>query len=162
MNKIANIESEDMPAALIDILADFKELKLSNEKMSDAIRLIITHSLSKADSERMQLSKLFVALHGLELSADVFMNALKVILQNLFVLESEYHCVKSSVSMYAARAVTDQLISFDELSSLMRHGAHYPLFFLCMQNMHKLNTKEWLRAQLEKSKISLIEMLPSK
>ena len=162
LNKIANIESEDMAAALGHILAEFKELKLSNEKMSEAIRLIITHSLSKTDGERMQLSKLFVALHGLEVSADVFMNALKVILQSLFVLESEYHCVKSSVSMYAARAVTDQLISFDELSSLMRHGAHYPLFFLCMQNMHKLNTKEWLRAQLEKSKISLIEMLPSK
>ena len=30
-----------------------------------------------------------------------------------------------------------------------------------MQNMHKLRSPEWLRGQLERSKINLVEMLPS-
>ncbi len=95
------------------------------------------------------------------MTADIFLNGFKVILQSLISLESEYHCVKSNISMYAARAVCDLIISLDDLGALMRHGAHYPLFFLCMQNIHKLKTKEWLRAQLEKSRINLIEMLPA-
>ncbi len=144
------------------IKGEFKDLKLSNEKFSEVIRLIITHSLSKTDSERLNISRLFMSLHAQEsITADIFLNGFKVILQSLANLESEYHCVKSNISMYAARAVCDLIITFDDLGVLMRHGAHYPLFFLCMQNIHKLKTKEWLRAQLEKSKISLIEMLPA-
>jgi len=145
---------------------DIKEFKLNNEKLSEVIRLVIAHSLSKSDSDRLNLSKLFVTLHKssnstVVMSTDVFMNGLKMTLLNLTNLESEYHCVKSNVSMYAARAVCDSIITFDDLGIVMRHGTHYPLFFLCMQNMHKLKSKEWLREQLERSKISLIEMLPS-
>lgn len=95
------------------------------------------------------------------MSGETFINGLKTTLHNLTNLESEYHCVKSNISLFAARAVCDQIVALDELGALMRHGNHYPLFFLCMQNMHKLETKEWLRARLEKSKINLIEMLPS-
>jgi hypothetical protein len=31
-----------------------------------------------------------------------------------------------------------------------------------MQNMHKIKSQEWLRQQLEKSKVNLVDMLPSK
>jgi translation initiation factor 4G len=89
------------------------------------------------------------------------MNGFKLILQNLSNLESEYHFVKSNISLYAARAVCDQIISLSDLAQLMKYGAYYPLFFLCMQNMHKLKTPEWLRNQLEKSKINLVDMLPA-
>jgi translation initiation factor 4G len=63
--------------------------------------------------------------------------------------------------MYAARAVCDQIISVSDLAHLMKHGDYYPLFFLCMQNMHKLKTPEWLRSQLEQSKVNLVDMLPA-
>lgn len=136
--------------------------------MSEAIRIVITYSLTKDDINRLKISQLFIRLHNLEtesglhfMSSEIFINGLKTILQNLQNLESEYHCVKSNISMFAARAVCDQILTLDDLGSMMRHGNHYPLFFLCMQNMHKLETKDWLRSQLEKSKINLIEMLPS-
>lgn len=151
-----------------DIFEKIKELKLSNDKLSEAIRIIITHSLSKDDIDRLKISQLFIRLHNLEtesglhfMSSEIFINGLKTILQNLSNLESEYHCVKSNISMFAARAVCDQILTFDDLGSMMRHGNHYPLFFLCMQNIHKIETKDWLRSQLEKSKINLLEMLPS-
>lgn len=150
-----------------DCLNEFKEFKLTNEKLSEAIRMLITDSLSRSDTDRLELSRLFIRLHATEIesgvlmSSETFVNGLKVILQNLSNLESEYHCVKSNISMFAARAVCNTIMTFDELGAIMKHGAHYPLFFLCMQNMHKLKTKEWMRAELEKSKINLLEMLPS-
>jgi len=85
-----------------------------------------------------------------------------VILENLSDLETEYHFVKSNISLYAARAVCDGVITFHDLAQEMKYGAYYPLFFLCMQNMHKIKSQEWLRQQLEKSKVNLVDMLPSK
>ena len=89
------------------------------------------------------------------------MNGLKTVLQNLSVLEREHHCVKSNVSLFAARGVCDQIIAFADLAALMCHGAFYPLFFLCMQNMHRLmGSENRLREQLECSRVNLVDMLP--
>jgi len=76
-------------------------------------------------------------------------------------LESQHHLVKSHLSLFVARAVCDQIITFNDLANLMKYGAYYPLFFLCMQSMHKLKSQKWLRDQLELSKILLLDMLPS-
>lgn len=153
---------------LTECINQFKTLKLQQgDKLNETIRIVITHSLAMTDTERMSISQLFISLHLPEtnelcfMSSEVFIGGLRMVLQNLVNLESEYHCVKSSISMFAARAVCDLIITLDDLGALMRHGAHYPLFFLCMQNIHKLRTKEWLRQQLERSKISLVEMLPA-
>ena len=139
-----------------------KQFNFNSEQTSEMISLIIVHTLSKSDLDRLNMSKLFIEFHEtISVSTDMFMNGFKLILQNLSNLESEYHFVKSNISLYAARAVCDQIISLSDLAQLMKYGAYYPLFFLCMQNMHKLKTPEWLRNQLEKSKINLVDMLPA-
>ena len=165
-------EPSDLKRVIESSAKELKTLQLSNEQLSEMINLIMVHTLPRTDLDRLNVSKLFIEFHNygstnatqngqasLAISADMFMNGFKIILQNLSSLESEYHCVKSNISLYAARAVCDQIISFTDLSNLMRHGAYYPLFFLCMQNMHKLKTPEWLRNQLERSKINLVDML---
>lgn len=154
---------ENVENVLDKCLNELKDFKLINDKYSEAVHIILTHSLSKTSPERLNISRLFKGLHNQstnEMTTELYLTGFRHILQNLANLESEYHCVKSNISMFAARAVCDCIITFDDLGLLMRHGAHYPLFFLCMQNMHKLRSKEWLRSQLEKSKINLIEMLP--
>lgn len=119
----------------------------------------IVNTLSKTDLDRLYTSKLFIELE--KQANDLFMNGFKLVLQNLTHLESEYHCVKSNISMFAARAVCDGLITLNDLAYQMKNGAYYPLFFLCMQNMHKLKSPEWLRSLIEKSKINLVDMLPN-
>lgn len=154
-------------------------------QLSEMIRFMVVQTLSKEDIDRLNVSKLFIEFHNASLLPyDVFMNVsieinfykfkkkikflrllkkgFNVILENLSDLESEFHFVKSNISLYAARAVCDGVITFHELACEMKHGAYYPLFFLCMQNMHKIKSQDWLRQQLEKSKINLIDMLPSK
>jgi hypothetical protein len=153
-------------------LAKIDDLKLTNEQTSELIYLLIVSTLSKSATDRHNASKLFIQLNQLGVftngggrtNTDLFMNGLKTVLLNLSTLERECPCVKSNVSLFAARGTCDQLIAFADLAALMRHGAYYPLFFLCMQNMHKLigsgGGHEWLRAQLEKSKVNLVDMLP--
>ena len=70
--------------------------------------------------------------------------------------------VKSYVAKFAARAVIDELISLVELSEPLRGGAHYPLFMLCLQQISKLEDKEWLVKAFTDSKIELPTMLPGK
>ncbi len=140
-----------------------KQFNLNAEQTSEMISLIIVHTLSRSDLDRLNTSKLFIEFHEAStvfVTSDMFMNGFKLILQNLSNLEREYHFVKSNISLYAARAVCDQIISLGDLAHLMKYGDYYPLFFLCMQNMHKLKTPEWLRNQLEKSKVNLVDMLP--
>ncbi len=142
----------------------FRDLKMTKEQLSESIRAIITYSLSKSDLDRLNISKLFANFHKKEthvITTDVFLNGFKVVLNNLNNLETEFHFVKSYISLYAARSIYDNIISFGDLAHLMKNGAFYPLFFLCMQNLHKLKSPEWLRVQLERFKINLIEMLPS-
>lgn len=142
----------------------FRDLKFTNEQLSESVRVIITYSLSKSDFDRLNISKLFAQFHKNDkhvITTDVFLNGFKVVLNNLNNLETEFHFVKSYISLYAARSIYDNIISFGDLAHLMKNGAFYPLFFLCMQNLHKLKSPEWLRVQLERFKINLIEMLPT-
>ena len=154
---------------LSKFLAKLNSLKLSNDQTSELIYLVIVNTLSKSDMDRLNASKLFIELNTLSIfntnnnKNDLFMNGFKLILHNLSHLECEYNLVKSNISLFAARAVCDQIIGFSDLAQLMKNGQYYPLFFLCMQNMDKLKgeeNKEWLRSQLEKSRVNLIEMLP--
>lgn len=174
----SEIKEDDFNLILDETITKLKSFKLTNEQISELVYLIIVHTLSKTDTDRLNTSKLFIEFNkigssswsipatlnvnnSLLLTSEIFINGFKLVLQNLNNLESEYHFVKSNISLYAARAVCDQIITFNDLSLLMKYGAYYPLFFLCMQNMHKLKTPEWLRSHLERSKINLIDMLPN-
>jgi len=178
---------EDFDAHLDRTMQQLRDLFKTNEQLSEAISLIIIHSFNnKTDLDRLNLSKLFIKLNSIKLNssnnwpmsttltastmtqstsssitAEIFMNALKQILNNLAELESQHHLVKSHLSLFVARAVCDQIITFNDLANLMKYGAFYPLFFLCMQSMHKLKSQKWLRDQLEWSKILLLDMLPN-
>jgi len=176
---------DDFDAHLDRTMQQLCDLFKTNEQLSEAISLIIIHSFNnKTDMDRLNLSKLFIRLNSIKLplpvntttfvanavaqstsssmTVEIFMNALKQILNNLAELESHHHLVKSHLSLFVARAVCDQIITLNDLANLMKYGAYYPLFFLCMQNMHKLKSQNWLRDQLELSKILLLDMLPSK
>lgn len=163
---LGELRDEELKELTDETINKLKTFKFTNEQISELIYLTIVHTLPKTDLDRLNTSKLFIEFSRISASqgtitSETFMNGFKLVLQNLNNLESEYHFVKSNASLYAARAVCDQIVTFNDLSLLMKHGAYYPLFFLCMQKMHKLKPAEWLRAQLEKSKINLVDMLPS-
>ena len=75
-------------------------------------------------------------------------------------LESDIPLVKSSVSKLAAHAVCKEVITLTELATPLKQGKHYPLFLLCLQQMHKIKDSDWLVKLYNDSKLELITMLP--
>ena len=68
--------------------------------------------------------------------------------------------MKSHMAKLAAGLVSEELLSLVELAEPMKYGAHYPLFLLCLQQIHKLTDKHWLLNTFNNSKIQLTDMLP--
>ena len=86
--------------------------------------------------------------------------AFSSILDQMKGLEDEVPLVRSHVAKFAARAVIDNIINLAELSEPMENGNHYPLFMLCLQQMTKLQDKDWLYKIFTDSKLHLQNMLP--
>ena len=88
------------------------------------------------------------------------LQAFGVLLEKMPELEVDVPLIKSHTAKFAARGVTDGIVSLCELAEPMHNGAHYPLFLLCLQQLHKQNDKEWLVKTFNDSKINLQDMLP--
>ena len=71
-----------------------------------------------------------------------------------------YHWLSRMWPRFAAQAVADGIITLIELSEPLEGGAHYPLFLLCLQQLHKLVDRDWLARTFNDSKIELMTMLP--
>ena len=86
--------------------------------------------------------------------------AFNSILENMTKLEQENPLAKSHVAHFAAAAVSNGIISIAELASPLTSGYLYPLFLLCLQQLAKLKSKEWLVKAFHNSKVNLQNMLP--
>lgn len=156
-------EKEESRKLLVEkTVTELSGMSLSNEQLAECVHLLITHALSSTSgnqtSEMGQLGKLFSRA---PLAAAFLAGLASHTLPTLATLESTYLCVKSNLSVMIATALCDEVMSFGDLSGLLRHGAHYPLFFLCMQHAARMRSPEWLRERIiTRSRISLVDMLP--
>jgi translation initiation factor 4G len=64
------------------------------------------------------------------------------------------------VAGFAAHAITSEIVTLSEVAELTEHGAHYPLFMLLLQQLHKTQGKPALGKLFTDSKINLLHMLP--
>ena len=88
------------------------------------------------------------------------MQGFKSVLEQLSDLEVEAPLIKTYVAGYAACAVTESIVSLQELATPMEQGAYYPLFLICLQQMVSLKDREWLVNMFNESKLDLQNMLP--
>uniref|UniRef100_A0A0L8G7H1 MIF4G domain-containing protein n=1 Tax=Octopus bimaculoides TaxID=37653 RepID=A0A0L8G7H1_OCTBM len=86
--------------------------------------------------------------------------AYRSLLEKLQELETDVPLIKSYVASYAAHAIGGNVISLSDLAEVLDKGAHYPLFLISLQQMHKQKDKEWLVNVFNESKINLQDMLP--
>ena len=84
----------------------------------------------------------------------------EAVTSQMSALGSDVPLVKSYVSKMAAHAVCSDVISLLDLAAPLKQGKHYPLFLLCLQQMHRLRDSEWLVNAYNDSKLELITMLP--
>lgn len=74
--------------------------------------------------------------------------------------ENETTAGISAVSTLTSNAVTQKLISLSDIIALTDNGAHYPLFLLVLQNLHKVHGKNELTEIFNDSKVNLLSQLP--
>ncbi|KAI8489500.1 Eukaryotic translation initiation factor 4 gamma 2 [Branchiostoma belcheri] len=82
------------------------------------------------------------------------------LLQQMSDLENDVPLIKSYTAAYAARAVKDDLVPLTDVAQPMENGAHYPLFLLVLQQLHKLSGRDQLVTVFTDSRINMVKMLP--
>lgn len=74
--------------------------------------------------------------------------------------ENETTIMISAISILLSSAVTEKLITLSDVAALTDNGAHYPLFLLVLQNLHKAHGKNELTELFNNSKVNLLSQLP--
>ncbi|KAF4526162.1 hypothetical protein B566_EDAN008198 [Ephemera danica] len=170
-------------SSLKDAISFYKEQKIPDRFVSEALHAVMGKSLDKGgklatvtsggdvlvlnsvlwvtDSERDLVSSFMTALKKESLiTSTQFLDALKELVNQMAEKEQEIPRIFSHVAGFAAHTVAEELVMLSEVAELTEHGAHYPLFMLVLQQLHKSQGKVELTKVFTDSKVNLLHMLP--
>ncbi|CAL1296001.1 unnamed protein product [Larinioides sclopetarius] len=151
------LKSQNLESAV----KSYKDIRMPKKYVSDVLLLLMKMTIEKTESERELLSQLMSELKKeSQVNGNQVMEALKNIFQQLSELETEIPRVKSHVAGYVARGISSDLVSLSQVAEPLESGTHYPLFLLCLQQLHKSQGRTWLHSLFSQSKINLLSMLP--
>ncbi|XP_066278711.1 eukaryotic translation initiation factor 4 gamma 2-like isoform X1 [Branchiostoma lanceolatum] len=138
-----------------------RDMRAPKKHMPELTSHLMTYALNKEDSDREAISDLIAALRkDSVISSEHFIEGFEGLLQQLSDLENDIPLIKSYTAAYAARAVKDDLVPLTDVAQPMENGAHYPLFLLVLQQLHKLAGRDQLITVFTDSKINMVKMLP--
>lgn len=151
------LENNDTDEALNAV----KAMKAPKRCIPELVTFLLLRSLDQSDTDRENIARLIQSLRqNCILDSEQFMEGFEQVLDQMKSLEADVPLVKSYVSKLAAHAIITETVTLSELSVPLRHGRHYPLYLLCLQQCHKLKDKQWLVTQFNESKVDLQTMLP--
>ncbi|KAL5007496.1 hypothetical protein ScPMuIL_016302 [Solemya velum] len=139
----------------------YREINVPARFSSDVLAQTMSMTVNKADTDRDAAMKLISALKMENLiNSEQYLDGFQSVLDRIADLETEVPRIKSFIAQFAAHAVGENIISLSQLAQPLENGTHYPLFLLCLQQMHKLKGKDWLVSIFNDSKLNLQRMLP--
>ncbi|XP_019624799.1 PREDICTED: eukaryotic translation initiation factor 4 gamma 2-like isoform X3 [Branchiostoma belcheri] len=138
-----------------------RDMRAPKKHLPELTCHLMTHALNREDSDREAISDLIAALKkdGV-ISSEHFIEGFEGLLQQMSDLENDVPLIKSYTAAYAARAVKDDLVPLTDVAQPMENGAHYPLFLLVLQQLHKLSGRDQLVTVFTDSRINMVKMLP--
>ncbi|XP_074660578.1 eukaryotic translation initiation factor 4 gamma 2-like [Tubulanus polymorphus] len=144
-----------------DACVTMRNMKAPKKFYPDMVALLMIKSVDKTEENRSAVSKLITGMKTDNvITCEHFMEAFSSLMDQMSDLEIDVPLVRSFVAKFAALAVTDDIVQLADLAEPMSNGAYYPLFMLCLQQIHKLKDKDWLYNVFIESKINLQSMLP--
>uniref|UniRef100_A0A8D0CER7 Eukaryotic translation initiation factor 4 gamma 2 n=1 Tax=Salvator merianae TaxID=96440 RepID=A0A8D0CER7_SALMN len=143
-----------------DAVNSVREMRAPKHFIPEMLSKIILQSLDRSDEDKEKASALINLLkqEGIATS-DNFMQAFLNVLDQCPKLEVDIPLVKSYLAQFAARAIISELVSISELAQPLESGTHFPLFLLCLQQLAKLQDREWLTELFQQSKVNIYNML---
>jgi len=138
-----------------------REMKAPKHFLPEMLSKIVILSLERSDEDKEQASTLINALRteGL-ITGESFLQAFLSVLDQCPKLEVDIPLVKSYLAQFAARSIIAELVSTAELAHPLENGTHFPLFLLCLQQIAKLQDRDWLTDLFQQSKVNMQKMLP--
>ncbi|KAJ7370971.1 Eukaryotic translation initiation factor 4 gamma 2 [Desmophyllum pertusum] len=157
---IDNIVTDFLEAKDVDIATKAtKDIKGPSMYLTSLVSQLLTASLDAEDGECF--SQLFVSLHKSQLlTADVFIKGVSSILEQHRDTEEDELKVKKQMAQFIAQAVTQEILTLIEMSSLTENGNFYPTLLLCLKELETLKGQEWLVKEFTDSKLDLLSSLP--
>ncbi|KAJ8986086.1 hypothetical protein NQ317_003381 [Molorchus minor] len=121
----------------------------------------VPDKFAKRNVEHEKLIKLLSNLKEDNLvNGNTVQEAFKSLCHVLDERENEVAKVTNAASVLFATAICEHLIPLSDVASLTDNGAHYPLFLLVLQHIHKKRGKSELSEIFNKSKVNLMTQLP--
>ena len=140
-----------------------REMRAPKHFLPEMLSKVIILSLDRSDEDKEKASSLISLLKQKGIAtSDNFMQAFLNVLDQCPKLEVDIPLVKSYLAQFAARAIISELVSISELAQPLESGTHFPLFLLCLQQLAKLQDREWLTDLFQQSKVNMQKMLPGK
>lgn len=139
----------------------YKELKVPDKFSKDIVLNALNASLDKTEEEQQNIIKLFSNFKKDNLiTQSVIQDSFKSLLHVLDERENELTQALNAASNLLSEAVIQQLTVLSDVASLTDNGAHYPLFLLVLQQLHKTQGKAELTELFNGSKVNLLSQLP--
>lgn len=142
-----------------DVVANFVELKLPEKFMRDTMTTILNEIVDKSDLTHERVIDFFVCIkkEG-KLQTNAILDGFKALINGMS--DSPVPRIATLVASLLYRTVSAQLCRLADVAHFADNGAHYPLFLLVLQQLHKNLGKQALIETFNESKVNLMTTLP--
>lgn len=153
------ITSPDNDKNMDDVVAAFFELKIPEKFMRDSVTAILNEIIDKPDVvyDRVIEFLIYLRKEG-KLQNNALLESFKSLINGMN--DSPVPRITTLVASLLSRSVIVKLCKLVDVANYTENGAHYPLFLLVLQQIHKTLDKQALLEIFTESKVNLMSSLP--
>uniref|UniRef100_F6R3K6 W2 domain-containing protein n=1 Tax=Ciona intestinalis TaxID=7719 RepID=F6R3K6_CIOIN len=142
-------------------LAVIKDAAIPNKQVATLCGLFYENYLHNNEDVREFVCKILSHMVDTKLlSTDLIEEGLQMFFEKLSKLETSVPRSKSITASLLARLILSDLATLHGIAELLHSGYHFPLFLLTLQQLVKLNDKDWLLAMYKQSKVDMLNLMP--
>lgn len=153
------VTSIDNEKNMDDMVASFLELKIADKFMRDSVTAILNEIIDKGDVvfDRVIEFLVYIKKEG-KLQNNAILDSFKSLINGMN--DSPVPRITTLVASLLCRSVIVKLCKLADVANYTENGAHYPLFLLVLQQLHKTLGKQALLDIFNENKVNLMSSLP--
>lgn len=149
------------PALMDELVHAFCDLKVPEKFMRDSVTKIVAEVLDKPEPFHEKTIEFLQKLRKEnKLSNGALLESFKALVNSMNEKEKTIPKITTIVASLLCRAVSVRLCKLSDVANYTDNGAHYPLFLLVLQQLHKQLGKQPLQDLFQASKVNLMSSLP--
>ena len=141
---------------LIEGMANYHNSKFPERFAADVAQQFFLDLLKEDESKRENGTHYLISLTPRYINNTKIMEGLKRVLDQLDDLTVELPRSKSHLAGIIGLMIASDKITLSDIADLLEGGQHYPLFFLILQTLHKIQGKPELTQTFNNSKVNIL------